>query len=96
MPINGHAHASKQRETRQPTFVSRHDERCPDCEFHGRLDTSGRPVPRHSQPLRPVSGRIPYGVTMCFGCETCDGTGRVKARRARKGCKSNDPMEIPH
>lgn len=95
LPINGHAHGSKRRETREPTFVPRRWVRCEDCDLNGRLDITGQPRALHKQPLRPVSGRLAYNPTKSMHCETCNGTGRVPARAARAGCKSNDPMEIP-
>lgn len=96
MPINGHQHSSKQRKTYKPTFVSSPDQRCEDCEYAGRLTSEGLSRPRHKTPLRPVSGKLSFDPRSTFGCETCKGTGRVAAQRARSGCTSNDPMEIPH
>ncbi len=76
-----------------PTFVARPDTRCEDCEVAGRLDAVGLPRLLEITPLRPT--KLKRGATTSFGCETCGGTGRVSAPKGRRGCSSNDPMEIP-
>jgi len=70
-----------ERQTRTPQFPGRGQktERCPDCEYEERLNLLGQPIYNRA-----------LGIQQTFGCETCQGTGRVP--RALKGV---DPYEIP-
>ena len=52
---------------------------CPDCNYHDRIDGTGKP-------------RFQEGVLRTAGCESCNGTGRVPAEKYRDRI---DPYMIP-